>query len=70
MNPADGTPTGAPEVLFRGGIQPGQLTHEYDISPDGRRFVIIGGGSTVEAPDNEFVVVQNWLEEVRARLES
>jgi hypothetical protein len=57
-------------VLFRGGIQPGQLTHEYDISPDGRRFVIIGGGSTVEAPDNEFVVVQNWLEEVRARLES
>mgnify|MGYP001428864556 FL=1 len=40
----------------------------WDVAGDGRFLMIRTGGSDDEGVPNEFVLVQNWLEEVRARL--
>jgi serine/threonine-protein kinase len=59
---------GTPKVLFEGAfyIRPGSSA--YDITPDGKRFLIISQGtaSTTESsePPN-IIVVQNWLEELK-----
>jgi hypothetical protein len=40
------------------------LTHEYDVSPDGRRFLMIKGAPPTgegSAAPVQLVVVQNWL---------
>ena len=39
----------------------------YDVSPDGRRFLMIkdGAGGTDTSPPLSLVVVQNWLEELK-----
>jgi serine/threonine-protein kinase len=42
------------------------LSRSYDISPDGRRFVMIkpGGGDGAIAPA-QIVIVKNWFEELK-----
>jgi hypothetical protein len=49
---------------FAGGANPGRT---YDVSPDGRRFLMIkpGGGTDSTAAPASLVVVQNWLEELK-----
>jgi len=39
----------------------------YDVSPDGRRFLMIkpGGGTDSTAAPTSLVVVQNWVEELK-----
>ena len=38
----------------------------YDVSRDGQRFLMIKGGATTEAAARtQFIVVQNWLEELK-----
>jgi hypothetical protein len=68
MDPEEGRATGSPEVIFTGGLQAGGWGVEYDITPDGTRFVVIATGASTDGSANEFVVVVNWMEEVRERL--
>jgi serine/threonine-protein kinase len=65
------TPTfvaSSPRVLFSGPYRqwrPGAIEgHTYDVSPDGRSFLMIREAEEVSAA-NEFVVIQNWFEELK-----
>ena len=56
---------GAPEVVFEEGYSPSLAEtpgRNYDISPDGERFLIIQDSKS--AGSTEFVVVLNWFEEL------
>jgi serine/threonine-protein kinase len=55
-----------PKVLFDGLSPPNCLVRNYDVSPDGQRFLLLqtgGGADGPVAPD--LVLVQNWLEELK-----
>jgi hypothetical protein len=65
---------GNPEVLFRGEyLMAGSMLRPYDISPDGRRFLMIKEDSQAReaaeaakaTPTTELVVVENWDEVLR-----
>jgi serine/threonine protein kinase len=46
----------------------GGFGNNYDLAPDGQRFVMIKEGAataTVPAPAAQIVVVQNWFEELK-----
>ena len=61
--------TGTPQELFAGPWVPSQSGHEYDVSPDGRRLLILKRSTgTVLAPSDEIIVVTNWFEELRQRM--
>jgi serine/threonine-protein kinase len=57
---------GSPEVLFDGLAPPSCFVRNYDVSPDGQRFLVpqasVGAGA-VEAPD--IIIVENWFEELK-----
>ncbi|MDA2939179.1 hypothetical protein MYX75_13080, partial [Acidobacteria bacterium AH-259-A15] len=57
---------GSPEVLFTGRYFD-ILGRQYDISPDGQRFLMIKeGGQTEEtSAPTQLIVVQNWFEELK-----
>ncbi|MDP2577143.1 MAG: hypothetical protein Q8W48_05485, partial [Candidatus Palauibacterales bacterium] len=57
--------TGAREVLFEGAFVANSSHANYDISPDGERFVLIKGSEE----SNQLVIVLNWFEELRRRME-
>ena len=62
---------GTPEVLFVVPNSPGGGGVRYDLAPDGQRFLIIklGGALTDDATASpELVLVQNWVEELKARV--
>jgi serine/threonine-protein kinase len=43
------------------------VSHSYDVSPDGKRFLMIkSGGGAGQAPATlSFVIVQHWREELK-----
>jgi len=58
---------GKPVVLFEGPWLSGTAMPNYDVSPDGKRFLML------KAPDDDqgarqIVVVQNWFEELKRRM--
>jgi serine/threonine-protein kinase len=58
----------APEVLFEGFwiTSPGP---QYDVSPDGQRFLMIKwGDAETSATANELIVVENWFEDLSQRM--
>jgi hypothetical protein len=57
----------APTKLFEGryGAAPNQAGRTYDISPDGKRFLMIKPIVDPTAPPASLVVVQNWREELK-----
>jgi hypothetical protein len=57
--------TGSPVDLFRGpylNLGDGSLGRHYDVSPDGRRFLMLK--ASVEKRAAHFVLVQNWTAEL------
>jgi serine/threonine-protein kinase len=59
---------GLPSVLFEGAFEPtGTGTSGFDVSPDGRRFLMIQPTSP-EPPVTQVNVVINWFEELRQRV--
>jgi serine/threonine-protein kinase len=57
---------GSPQVLFGGLPPPNCLFRDYDVSPDGQRFLVTmagTGGDDAAPPD--IVIVQNWFEELK-----
>jgi len=59
---------GAPRLLFEGSYV-AQTGDDYDVAPDGRRFVMIQRGPS-EAPATQITLVQNWFEELKRRVPS
>jgi hypothetical protein len=45
---------------------PGGPVQSYDVSPDDKRFVMLRETSANER--SEFIVVENWTQELRARV--
>jgi dipeptidyl aminopeptidase/acylaminoacyl peptidase len=65
--PGPGFSVGQPKVLFPASpFVIGNNVGVYDVSPDGKRFVMIRPATG--AGESELVVVQNWFEELRARV--
>jgi DNA-binding beta-propeller fold protein YncE len=53
----------APRLVFEGTYKT-FLPGNFDVSPDGRRFIMIKPAATADAP-SRLVVVQNWTEELK-----
>jgi serine/threonine-protein kinase len=57
--------TGSTRVLFEGPYDRIDGARDYDVAPDGKRFVMVRRDSA-ESPQ-QFYVVSNWFEELKAR---
>jgi Tol biopolymer transport system component len=67
LAPGPGFSVGQPKVLFSASpFVLGDNVGVYDVSPDGRRFVMVRPATG--AGESELVVVQNWFEELRGRV--
>lgn len=58
-----------PRVLFEG--QYARVVWRdanYDVSPDGQRFLMIRTLTDETSPSREIIVSQNWLEELKAQV--
>ena len=61
---------GAPIELFRGRFQRGEVMGKpngntnYDVSPDGKRFLMIQEPEQSDAPEQIHLVI-NWFEELK-----
>jgi serine/threonine-protein kinase len=61
-----GTPT---KLLDRLGAVAGDFSRDYDVSPDGRRFVVVRTiGTTPNAPASSLIVVQHFDQEVASKV--
>ena len=57
---------GTPEPLIQQPYFVGGLGRNYDVSPDGERFLMITmADSTERSENNEVVLVQNWGQELK-----
>jgi serine/threonine-protein kinase len=61
---------GQPKRLFDVAPIGGRLGADYEVSPDGRRFLFIVAGPLAPAAQAQLVLVQHWREDLRARLGS
>jgi eukaryotic-like serine/threonine-protein kinase len=60
---------GKPRVLFEGRYNPAPGTGaNYDVSPDGQRFLMIKPRESAEAAPTQINVVLNWFEELKRRV--
>ena len=60
---------GKPKVLFEGHYQPTPLTlPNYDVSPDGQRFLMLKPIEAGEGAPTQINVVLNWFEELKRRV--
>ncbi|MCH8267337.1 MAG: serine/threonine-protein kinase [Acidobacteria bacterium] len=61
---------GLPRLLFEGNFQPSAASlANYDVTPDGQRFVMIQEGAP-DSPPPQINVVLNWFEELKRRVPS
>jgi serine/threonine-protein kinase len=57
-----------PVVLFKGQYAPSLGGRNYDVSPDGRRFLMLKVASGADAPNTpsaRFVIVEDWFEDLK-----
>ena len=55
-----------PSIVSNTGYASGGIWRSYDISPDGQRFLVMKQDATsAQSAAPGFVVVQNWIEELR-----
>ena len=67
VHPTRAPPIGEQRVLFSATPYSADPLHQmYDVSPDGRRFLMTRIGGAAERVEVKFVVVQNFFEELRA----
>lgn len=60
---------GKPHMLFEGQYLPTAGTSpDYDVSPDGQRFLMLKANEQVETAPKQIVVVQNWFEELKQKV--
>ena len=67
MDTDDGVRPGIPEVLTHDLFLPAGPGRNYDIAPDGQRFLVIREGRLADTPSTapRVVLVQNWLRELQ-----
>jgi hypothetical protein len=61
---------GKPKVLFAGQFEPSPSpvpTANYDVSPDGQRFLMVKPGGRDQAP-TQINIVPNWFEELKRKV--
>jgi hypothetical protein len=64
-----GFSAGKPRMLFEGPYQLAPVTFpNYDVSPDGQRFLMVKANETREAAPTQINVVLNWFEELKRRV--
>ena len=57
---------GSPSVVLEAPYYSQGAGRNYDVSPDGERFLMIREGTATEAFEaSQIIVVQNWFEELR-----
>jgi eukaryotic-like serine/threonine-protein kinase len=62
---------GKPRLLFEGPYIPTPLTtSNYDVSPDGQRFLMLKASEQAQAAPTQINVVLNWFEELKRRVPS
>ena len=54
---------GAPEALFSGSYTFNTLT-DFDVSPDGQRFLLMKETQAEALEDTQLIIVENWFEEL------
>jgi hypothetical protein len=60
---------GKPQVLFEGPYEPTLMTNaNYDVSLDGRRFLMLKASAPEEEALTQINVVLNWFEDLRRRV--
>jgi eukaryotic-like serine/threonine-protein kinase len=64
-----GFSVGKPRVLFEGQYEPTPATFpNYDVSPDGQRFLMLKPSEQEAAAQTQINVVLNWFEELKRRV--
>jgi eukaryotic-like serine/threonine-protein kinase len=62
---------GTPRMLFQGEYVPAPLTFpNYDVSPDGQRFLMLKPVEQAESASTQINVVLNWFEELKQKVPS
>jgi serine/threonine-protein kinase len=64
MKPAAGRAAMQPRVLFSGDYPVGPQVANYDVSPDGRKLLMMRGR---QWPEGQIVVVLNWIQELEKK---
>jgi Tol biopolymer transport system component len=60
---------GKPRMLFAGQYEPSPATSpNYDVSPDGQRFLMLKSAEARELAPTQIDVVLNWFEELKQRV--
>jgi hypothetical protein len=61
---------GTPKILFEGQYQtlPTISTPNYDVSPDGQRFLMLKPTEQEQATTTQINVVLNWFEELKQKV--
>lgn len=60
---------GKPKVLFSGEYIPAPFgTANYDVAPDGQRFLMIKASKQTQAAPTQINVVLNWIEELKQKV--
>jgi Tol biopolymer transport system component len=64
-----GFAVGKPRMLFEGRYEPGPVQIDnYDVSPDGQRFLMLKPSEQAQAAPTQINVVLNWFEELRQKV--
>ena len=59
---------GRPRKLFEGRSKPMVPTRDYDVSPDGQRFLMLKPSESADAAPTQINVVLNWFEELKRKV--
>jgi len=69
INTQPGFAAGKPRMLFQGPYERSPATSpNYDVSPDGQRFLMLKPADTGESAPTQINVVLNWFEELKRRV--
>jgi len=59
---------GVPRQLFEGRYGASSGIRSYDVTADGRRFLMVQQKERPAVAASEIILVQNWVEELKARV--
>ena len=59
---------GVPKILFEGAYRLSGMNRSYEVTPDGRRFLMLQQNDRPPLMPNTMILVQNWLEELKQRV--
>ena len=64
-----GFTAGTPQMLFQGPYEKAPIpVSDYDISPDGQRFLMVKSSEQTQAAPTQINVVLNWFEELKQKV--